>query len=138
MRAICINFYPNLRKAETQHVKKALRKSATSQFSWSAYCMLQIGFFIYDHISITKEGSPFGWDHNSNEFPYDHPLILNKNKQKEQKEIWRFYAHAFVHLGGQHLFFNMLLQLVTGFRSYLPFPSMRISIKHFHQEFHLK
>ena len=73
--------------------------------------LLQIGFFIYDHICVTKEGKPFGWDDNSNYMPLDHPLILNKYKKKE---IWRFYTHAFVHAGGQHLFFNMLLQLVTG------------------------
>ena len=45
--------------------------------------LLQIGFFIYDHICITREGRSFGWDENSNYFPVDHPLILNRDKQVE-------------------------------------------------------
>ena len=46
--------------------------------------LLQIGLFIYDHICITSEGRSFGWDDNSNYFPVDHPLILNRNKQVEE------------------------------------------------------
>ena len=46
--------------------------------------LLQIGFFIYDHIRITQAGEPFGWDENSNYFPWDHPLILNQDKQVEE------------------------------------------------------
>jgi hypothetical protein len=89
--------------------------------------LLQIGLFIYDHICITREGRSFGWDDNSNYFPVDHPLILNRDKQVQ---IWRFYTHAFVHAGGQHLFFNMLLQIVTGIPLEIESGSLRVGLVH--------
>jgi len=89
--------------------------------------LLQIGLFIYDHICLTQKGMIFGWDDNRNYFPVHHPLILNRDKKVE---LWRFYTYAFVHGGGQHLFFNMLLQIVTGIPLEIENGSLRVCLVH--------
>ena len=68
--------------------EKSFEKKRSRPIFIVGISLLQIGFFIYDHICITQEGRSFGWDDNRNYFPVDHPLILNRDKQvKEKKQM---------------------------------------------------
>jgi membrane associated rhomboid family serine protease len=73
--------------------------------------LIQTGFFFFDVLTYTRKGKTFGWYDDDNFFDYNHMLILNPFKRWE---VWRIYTHSLYHAGGQHLFFNMLLQLVSG------------------------
>ena len=65
--------------------EKSFEKKRSRPIFIVGISLLQIGFFIYDHICITQEGRSFGWDDNRNYFPVDHPLILNRDKQVKEK-----------------------------------------------------
>ncbi|KAH7958923.1 hypothetical protein HPB49_006521 [Dermacentor silvarum] len=43
--------------------------------------------------------------------PRDSPLIYNPRRRKE---AWRYLTYMFIHVGGFHIFFNLLVQLILG------------------------
>ena len=73
--------------------------------------LIETGVFFGDVLTYTRQGKTFGWYDDDNFFDTNHTLILNPFKRWE---VWRLYTYSLYHVGGQHLFFNMLLQLVTG------------------------
>ncbi|XP_064461137.1 rhomboid-related protein 2-like [Ornithodoros turicata] len=43
--------------------------------------------------------------------PTESPLIYNP---KRRKEAWRFLTYMLIHVGGYHMFFNLIIQLILG------------------------
>lgn len=66
--------------------------------------LVEVAVFIYYCVTL-EEFSAVG------PVPKDSPLIYNPRRRKE---AWRYLTYMFIHVGGFHIFFNLLVQLVLG------------------------
>ncbi|KAK8785473.1 hypothetical protein V5799_008163 [Amblyomma americanum] len=66
--------------------------------------IVEVAVFIY-YCVVLEEFTATG------PVPRDSPLIYNP---KRRKEAWRYLSYMFIHVGGFHIFFNLLVQLILG------------------------
>ncbi|KAL1468491.1 hypothetical protein MTO96_041433, partial [Rhipicephalus appendiculatus] len=66
--------------------------------------LVEVAVFIYYCVTL-GEFSAIG------PVPRDSPLIYNPRRRKE---AWRYLTYMFIHVGGFHIFFNLLVQLILG------------------------
>jgi len=68
----------------------------------------QISIFVYHYTYFTSLGVPVTW---SGPPPICSILVYNPGKRYQ---AWRFFTYSFVHSGIEHIFVNIVLQLLVG------------------------
>ncbi|GFT41716.1 rhomboid-related protein 3 [Nephila pilipes] len=66
--------------------------------------LIEVGIFIYYCVKLGELSA-------SGPVPIDSVLIYNP---KRRYEAWRYLTYMFIHAGGVHIFFNLLIQLLLG------------------------
>ena len=69
---------------------------------------VQISIFVYHYTYFTSLGVPVTW---SGPPPICSILVYNPGKRYQ---AWRFFTYSFVHSGIEHIFVNIILQLLVG------------------------
>lgn len=104
-----------VRYAATAVVPKRQRATVVRRYLDEYSCMppplflitisiVEIAVFIY-YCVVLDEFTATG------PVPRDSPLIYNPRRRKE---AWRYLSYMFIHVGGFHIFFNILVQLILG------------------------